>query len=307
MTEEIGTKGNGFLEMLSSELAAAVERVSESVVRVDARRGNSATGIVWSSGGHILTADHGIEREDDIKVHLADGGSHRATLVARDPGSDLALLGVDATGLTPAEHASFDALRVGSLVMAVGRPGASGHMATMGIISAIGGVWRTARGSQLPGYVRADATLYPGFSGGPLVDVAGRVVGINSWMLSQGAGFAVPVGVAAGLADALQKGGVKRAFLGVGTQVVPITHRVREQVGAQETGLIVLSLVPGGPAEMSGLLIGDVLISLDGHPLTDADDLQAQLTPERVGTTAQLQVVSGGELKNVTVRLGQRE
>lgn len=307
MTQGATVAGVSFLETLSSELSSAVEKVGNSVVRVDARRGNSSTGVVWSADGHILTSDHAIEREDDIKVHLGDGRTLAAAIVGRDGGSDLALLKVDASDLTPAAHAPEESLRVGGLVLAVGRPGPAGTMATIGIVSATGGAWRTARGSQLERFVRSDATLYPGFSGGPLVDAAGRVVGINSWTLSQGAGLAVPVGVAARLAEALTRGGIKRGFLGVGTQVVPLTHAVRGQLDGQETGLIVLSLVPGGPAENAQLLIGDVLVALEGQPLADPDDLQTQLTSDRVGRPAQLRIVRGGELRDVTVTIGQRE
>lgn len=307
MTQAITPAGSSFLETLSGELASAVDRIGDSVVRVDARRGNSSSGIVWSADGHILTADHAIEREENIQVHLGDGRSMQARLVARDPGSDLALIKVEATDLTPAEHAPEDSARIGSLVLAVGRPGPAGTMATLGIVSAAGGSWRTARGSQLERYVRTDATLYPGFSGGPLVDAAGRVVGVNSWTLSQGAGLAIPVSVAATLAQALSQGGVKRAFLGVGTQVVPLPQQVRHQVGGQETGLIVLSLVSGGAAETGGLIIGDVLVALEGHGLSDAEDLQSQLTPDRVGRPAQLRIVRGGELRDLTVTLGTRD
>ncbi len=307
MTQSITTTGTSFLETLSNELANAVDRISDSVVRVEARRGNSSTGIVWSGDGQILTADHAIEREDDIKVHLGDGRSLQAKLVARDPGSDLALLRVDSGDLTPVQHAPQEAARVGSLVIAVGRPGPAGTMATIGIVSAVGGAWRTARGSQLESFVRTDATLYPGFSGGPLVDASGRVVGINSWTLSQGAGLAVPVTVANRLAQALAKGGVKRGFLGVGSQVVPLPQTLRDQLGGQETGLIVLSLVSGGPAENAGLIIGDVLVGIEGQQLADADDLQSQLTPERVGKAAQLRIVRGGEVRDITVTVGQRD
>jgi S1-C subfamily serine protease len=306
MTQAV-TTGPSFLETLSNELASAVDSVAGSVARVEARRGNASSGIVWSGDGQILTADHAVEREEDIRVHLGDGRSTQARLVARDPGSDLALLKVEATDLAPAQHAPEESIRVGSLVMAVGRPGPAGTMATIGIVSAVGGAWRTARGSQLESFVRTDATLYPGFSGGPLVDASGRVVGINSWTLSQGAGLAVPVSVAARLAQALAQGGVKRGFLGVGTQVVPLPQALRDQLGGQETGLIVLSLVSGGPAENGGLLIGDVLVGLEGQQLSDAEDLQSQLTPERVGKPAQLRVVRGGELRDVTITLGQRD
>lgn len=300
------TENPSFLQTLSGELAGAVERAGRSVVRVDARRGNASSGIVWSAGGHILTADHTIERDEGITVSLADGRELPARVVGRDPGSDLALLAVEATDLTPAEHAPEESARVGSLVLALGRPGPAGVMATIGIVSATGGSWRTARGSQLERYVRTDAMLYPGFSGGPLVDAAGRVVAVNSWTLSQGAGLAIPVDVAARLGEALAGGGVRRGFLGVGTQAVPLPQALRDRLGGQETGLIVLSLVPDGPAETGGLMIGDVLVGVEDQTIADPDDLQSQLTPERVGQPAAMRVVRGGELREVTVTIGQR-
>ena len=307
MTQTVDTASAGMLSALSDELAKAVEVAGNSVVRVEARRGNASSGIVWNAEGHILTADHTIEHDADIPVHAGDGRAMQARIVGRDPGSDLALLKVDPDGLTPIDHAPDSSARVGSLVLAVGRPGPAGTMATMGIISAVGGSWRTARGSQLDHYVRTDATLYPGFSGGPLVDAAGRLVAVNSWTLSQGAGLAIPVSTAARLVQALAHGGVKRAFLGVGTQVVPLPQSVREAIGGQEAGLIVLSLVQDGPAERAGFFIGDVLVSVDGTALANPDALQAQLTPERVGTPVQMRIVRGGELRDVTVELGQRD
>ncbi len=307
MTQTTETTPAGMLSALSNELAAAVELAGASVVRVDARRGNASSGIVWDAEGHILTADHTIEHETEIPVHAGDGRAMQATLVARDPGSDLALLKTNPDGLIPIKYAPDESARVGSLVLAVGRPGPEGTMATMGIISALGGSWRTARGSQLDHFVRTDATLYPGFSGGPLVDAMGRIVAVNSWTLSQGAGLAIPVGTATRLVQALAQGGVKRAFLGVGTQVVPLSQGVRESIGGQESGLIVLSLVPDGPAENAGFFIGDVLVSIEGDSLANPDDLQAQLTPERVGKPVTMKIVRGGELRDVTVEPGQRD
>ena len=292
---------------LSNELASAVETAGAAVVRVEARRGNASSGILWSSDGHILTADHTIEREEDIPVGLGDGRSLSAKLVARDPGTDLALLKVEATDLNPAERASDDEVRIGHLVLAIGRPGPAGVMASLGIVSAMGGPWRTARGGQLDRFVRTDATLYPGFSGGPLVDASGQIVGINSWTLSQGAGLAIPVGTAARVADALLQGGVKRAYLGVGTQAVSLPASVRAQLGTgQETGLMLIGVEAEGPAEKSGLLIGDVLLSLDGKALNDTDDLLQELTSERVGRAVTVKLVRGGEIKDLGVTIGQR-
>lgn len=299
-------EGAGVLAGLSEQLAGVVERAGQSVARVRARRGQGASGIVWSSDGRILTADHVLEREEEIGVELADGRALVASLVARDPGTDLALLRVDATGLSAATLGEDGAVRVGHLALALGRPGPGGLMASLGVIGALGGPWRTARGGQVAAFVRSDATLYPGFSGGPLIDARGRVVAVNSWTLSQGAGLALPVGVAARIAGALATGGVKRAYLGVGTQAVALPGGVRERLGGQEQGLLLITVEAGGPAERSGLLVGDILVALDDLALTGTGDLQAALTPERAGQTAPVKLVRGGEVRELAVQVGVR-
>lgn len=307
MSDNEAGKPSGILGNLSDELAGAVETAGVSVVRVEARRGNASTGIIWSSEGHILTAEHAIEREEDIPIGLGDGRALTAKLVARDPGTDLALLKVDATDLIAAERAAGADVRIGHLVLAIGRPGPAGVMASLGIVSALGGPWRTARGGQLEQFVRTDATLYPGFSGGPLVDASGRVVGINSWTLSQGAGLAIPVETAASVAQALTQGGVKRAYLGVSTQVVALPATVRAKLTSEtDRGLMLTGIESDGPAEKSGLLIGDVLLHLDGSALSDTDTLLGELTSERVGKAGTFSLVRGGEIKDVAVTFGQR-
>ena len=306
MAESMSSTAAGALVGFSNELAAAVETAGAAVVRVEARRGNASSGIVWSNDGQILAADHTIEREEDIPVGLGDGRALKAKLLARDPGSDLALLKVDASDLGPAIRAYDEEVRVGHLVLAIGRPGPAGVMASLGIVSATGGPWRTARGGQVERFVRTDATLYPGFSGGPLVDAAGRVVGINSWTLSQGAGLAIPTGTAVRIAEALTQGGVKRAYLGVSTQAVALPAAIRSQAANQETGLMLVAVEPGGPAEQSGLFIGDILLAIEGQALADTDELLSQLTGQRAGQGVTFRLVRGGEIKELQVTLGQR-
>jgi S1-C subfamily serine protease len=307
MTQAENSTTADALAGLSNDLANAVDTAALSIVRVEARRGNASSGIIWTSDGHILTADHTVEREEDIPVGLNDGRSVKAKLVARDPGTDLALIKVDTTDLTAAERGSDGDVRIGHLALAIGRPGEEGVMASLGIVSALGGPWRTARGSQIERYVRTDATLYPGFSGGPLVDVSGRVVGINSWTLSQGAGLAIPVGLAAQVADALAQGGVKRAYLGVATQPVALPPAIRGKVGTdQEAGLMLVSVEANGPAENSGLLIGDILVTVEGKPLNNAEELLAHLGSGQAGQVANFKLVRAGEVQDRPVTLGQR-
>jgi S1-C subfamily serine protease len=174
-------------------------------------------------------------------------------------------------------------------------------------VSAIGGPWRTRRGRQIEGFVRSDATLFPGFSGGPLVDAAGRLIGINTSRFGPGQGIAIPVAAAEGVITALLASGrIRRAYLGVGSQPVALPAALAAKLGGQETGLLVVSVEAGTPADTAGLLMGDILASIDGDALLDAGDLQEHLGPDRVGAQATLLVLRGGEPREVPVILGER-
>jgi len=290
---------------LSDELAAAVETAGRSLVRVNGRPRQAASGLVWRADGVIVTADHVVERDDDLTVGLPDGTEVAATIVGRDPGTDLAVLRVQASGLQTIQPA--DGARVGSLVLAVARPGQS-TQATLGVVSAIGGQTRTWRGGVLEGFIRTDAVLYPGFSGGALVDSSGAAIGLSTSHFGQGAGFAIPMATVKRVAEQLLTGGrVKRGYLGVTSQPVALPAAIRERLSLeQETGLLLLGVEPGGPAETAGVLIGDVLVGLGGSPLRDTDDLQRALGGDRVGQATQLRCVRGGELRELTVTIGER-
>src|SRR5262245_11271030 len=207
----------GLLGKLSEELAGAVDRASQSIVTIHGRRRMSASGIAWPDNGIVVTADHVLEREEDIAVTLPDGQRAAAQLVGRDPGSDVAVLKIPGVTLTPAGIAPIG-LKVGHFVLAVGRPGGN-TMASFGVVSAIGGAWRTARGGVIDGYIRADVTLYPGFSGAPLVDAQGKVVGLLSSHLAGGQAAAIPAPTLSGIVQTLLSSGrVRRAYLGITSQ-----------------------------------------------------------------------------------------
>lgn len=293
------------LSDLSDSLAAAVEKAAASTVTVSARRRFAASGVAWTADGAILTSDHVLEREDDIKVTLPDGTEHSATIAGRDPGSDLAVIRVAGVTLAAAEHGA--GARVGNIVLAVGRPSSEGPMASFGVISTIGGAWRTFRGTEVGGYIRSDTTFYPGFSGGPLIDVGGRVVGINSSRLGRGAGLTVPVAAAAVVAeDLLKRGKVRRAYLGISSQTAKLPANLAAKLGGQETGLLVVAVETGSPAEQGGLLIGDILVALAGKPVAETDDLQEQLTPSLVGKPTGVTVLRGGVPTDLSVTVGER-
>jgi S1-C subfamily serine protease len=290
----------------SNGLAAAVETAGTSTVLVDARKRYPASGIAYAED-LILTADHVVTREEDIKVLVADGQSFPATLAGRDPGSDLAVLKLSEKVLTPA--ATSEAVKVGQLVLALGRPSSAGVQASWGIVTAIQGPARTFRGGMLDEYIQTETTPYPGFSGGPLIDTEGQVLGLNTSGLTRGSSLTIPVIFAWRVADALAKhGSVKRGYLGVRTQPVEISETAREDLQrAQGHGLLVLWLEEGGPAEKSGLLVGDILVALSGQPVGDADDLFSALNSNTVGKTIAVEVLRGGRPQTLQVTVGERK
>ena len=252
------------LAALSSELTAAVAAVGTSVVYVDAHPRRDASGIVWDEH-HIVTVDHAIEREDDIDILLADGATAHASLVGRDGTTDVALLRTDAR-LVPARRSESATLGVGNLVLAVGRDEDGAPGASFGVISSLDGPWRTWRGGDVDRFIRPDLNLYASFSGGPLVDVEGAVLGMNTWGLSRRMALTLPLATIERVVTQLQHGGrIVRGYLGIAMQEVRLPESIRRAQGlAQQSGAIVVDVAPGGPAELGGVLIGDVIVGL-GH------------------------------------------
>lgn len=295
------------LASVSDELANAVERGGAGVVTVDARRRHPATGIVWSSDGLIVTANHVVERDEEIGVGLPDGRHVTAALVGRDPGSDLALLRVDATDLTPLHRAEAEP-RVGALAVALGRPGPSGVMASLGVISAVGGPLRFRGGHGLERWVRADVAMLPGFSGGPLLDTSGSLIGLNSSTLGNAGQLTVPAAIVdAAIATLVQHGRVRRGYLGIGAQAVPLQESLVRALGGQDRGLLIVSVETGGPADAAGLILGDIVLALDGVDVAQVEQLQDRLTGDRVGQTVPIRVVRGGEPRDFAVTIVERQ
>ena len=293
------------LENLSEGLAAAVEEASPYVAQVDGRRRLPASGIVWSAEGIVVTAHHVLEREENITVGLHGGGSADAELVGRDPTTDLAVLRADASGLEAPHWGEPDGLRVGHLVLGLGRPGKSVR-ATMGVVSALGEAWRTPAGGKVDRYVQTDLAMYPGFSGGPLVDTQRRVVGLNTSMLLRGATIALPVPTIRQVVESiLTHGKVRRGYLGVGTYPARLPEGLAQQAG-QETGLLISSVEPGSPADSGGLLLGDVMVAIEGHPTRAIHELQAVLGADSLGKAVAVRIARGGQLRDVRVAIGER-
>jgi len=286
-------------------MAATVEVAGASVVRVEARRRLPASGIVWSSDGVIVTAHHVVERDDNIGVGLPNAETVSATLVGRDPTTDLAVLRAQATDLTPPTWAESEDARVGHLVLGLGRPGQT-VQATLGIVSALGESWRTPAGGRIEPYLQTDLVMYPGFSGGPLVDVAGGVLGLNTSALLRGISLSVPTPTLRQVVETLlTHGRVRRGYLGVGAQPVRLPAGLAEELG-QETGLLLVSVEPEGPAGSAGLTLGDTIVALDGQPVRHMDELLALLGGDRVGVSVPVRIVRGGQAQEVTVTIGER-
>lgn len=292
------------LTELSAALATAVSQSDSGIVRVEGRRRLGATGIVWGEG-LILTANHVVSRDDGLKIGLPTGEQASASLVGRDPSTDLALLKTDASGLTPLTEGNKQELGVGNLVLALGRPGRT-VQATLGIVSALGDGWRTQLGGQIDRYLQTDVVMYPGFSGGPLVDAAGQLIGLNTSALGRGVSLTIPTPTLARVADALQAHGrVQRGYLGVSTQRVHLPDNLKAELN-QKRGLLVVSVENDSPAAQAGLTLGDTLVTFAGSPVQSHDDLLALLAGDVVGTAVSARFVRGGQVHTTDITVVAR-
>jgi serine protease DegQ len=293
------------LAALSNGMADAVENIAASVMRVNGRRRRSGSGVVFAQN-KVLTASHVLEREEDLSVESADGRTLTARFAGRDHSTDLAVLDVEGLDVEPATPAVGEA-RVGQISLAVGSHSrGEGPKATLGVVSAVGGPVRTRRGPRLERYIQTDATPYPGFSGGPLIDVRGNVLGIMVSGWGRGAAFAIPADLAWRTAGTLsERGSVKRGYLGILSQ--PVTIPDGQRLGlTQRGGLLVVGVEEGSPAGRGGLIVGDILATLDGQPVEDTDDLLVLLAGDRVGSSVPVRLVRGGELAEIEITVGER-
>ena len=290
---------------MADAMAAVVESAGQSVVQVNGRRRIPASGLVWSAEGVIVTANH-VVRTEDVKVALPEGYQLNATLIGRDPAIDLAVLRIDRDDLAASPWSPEDESRVGAMVFALGRPGST-IQASMGILSALGEDWRLHGGARISHYVRTDLVMYPGFSGGPIVDAAGRVVGMSTSALSRDGGIALTRTTVEPAVEAILKhGSVRRGYLGVGVQTVQLPSALRSELG-QETGVLFNSVTPDSPAERGGLVVGDILVNLEVEKILTPEDLAAALRSDWTGKETTLQIIRGGAPHKVSVEIEVRE
>ena len=290
------------LEQVSESMADAVARGGAAVARVEGRCA-AASAVVFGAEGLLVTAAHALEGRDAVDVALGDGRALRARVLGHDRGTDLAVLKVDATDLAPNEWSDTASVRVGQLVLTLGRPGRSAR-ATLGMVSAIGESYRTMGGGTIDRYLDVDGSLPRGFSGGALADVGGRLLGMNTAGLGRGGGT-IPTETLRRLVPELAAHGtVGRGYLGI--EVVP--GRVpdgRVEGAGQRRGLLVAALEPGGPGEAGGLLVGDLLLAVDGQAVERPGDLVAALAG-RVRIAVALRLLRAGEPKELTLTTGAR-
>ena len=293
---------NDSLMALSNGLADAVASIEASLVTVAPRGRRPISGLVVAPN-HVLTIHHVLEADDGIAVHAANDQKLEASVVGRDPGTDLALLSVPGLDAKPATASSGPA-RVGQMVLLVARP--DGMMASHGIVSQVTGPVRMGRGLHLERVIRTDATPYPGFSGGAMLDAGGAVLGITNAGLARGNGLAIPADLAWRAVEAMHSGKVsKRAYLGIGSQPVKLPEGQRGGRD-QAVGLLVVSLEPDSPAAQAGMHLGDIIVGFAGQAVHDTDDLMALLTPDRVGAQVSVEVIRAGGLEAISVTVGER-
>jgi len=301
MTENLPT-----LASMSDALATAVEQAGRQIVSVNARRRGPATGVEWKSGV-IVTADHIIERDEAITLTTPDGATHQVTVIGRDPSTDLAVLSVSGWSSEQTWTARTE-IRPGQLVLAVGRSGDAGLGVSFGALSSAGPEFRTHGGGKIDRYLRPDVTFYPGFSGGPLIDVGGSLLGINTSGLAHGLPLTVPFATVDRVVDQLLTSGrVSRGYLGLRMQAVDLGAELAAKHRLESSeGLLVVGVETDGPGAGSGILVGDAIIALGGRSVAEADGVQSMLDAESVGKNVILRVIRGGDLRDVAVTVGER-
>jgi S1-C subfamily serine protease len=293
---------------LSSSLADAVERAAASVVAIHARRRIPSSGIIWRAGV-IVSASHTVTRDDDIRITLPNGESAEApaSIVGRDAASDLVVLRFESApdAAPPAPRADPASLRVGALVLAVGRPGASAT-ASLGIVRAITEGWRGFDGTRLDRAAKLDLAVYDGFSGGSLVDSTGALLGLNNSALTRGSAAALPTPTVDRIVDELlSRGHVPRPFIGVAVQPVMLLQSQAAASGERETRSVLLVTAVGeaSPAERAGVIVGDVLLSAAGGTLRRPTDLLDALAERdgAAGGKVELTLLRGGKSLTISV------
>lgn len=319
----------GVWRAISNESANAVDKISPTVVAVHGRRRIPSSGVHWKPG-IIVTADHTLERDEEVTITLAGGTSISTVIAGRDPSTDVAILKIDTqpeTGgpgsaksgtqvegkteagkLPVVELADLSTLRVGHWVLAAARTAEGNPRASFAVLGVVGPAWRSWRGGALDLTLRLDRNLHPNFSGAPVVTSDGRVLGIATSGLSRYGAVVIPTTTVDRVTAELEKKGhIGRGFLGLGLAPVRIPRRLRESLQLnQETGLLVMAVEAESPAEKAGVALGDLLVALDGNPVRDTDEVQGSLASDRIGKPVRASIIRGGAATEIMITVSER-
>ncbi len=292
---------------LSNALAQATDRAASSVVAVHTERRGSSSGIVWRPGV-IVTSEHALRRDEEIQVTLPNGRVVSASLAGRDPSSDIAVLKCSEANNAAPEFGDVATLKPGNLTLVVGRTRASGPVAALGVVSLVAPDRRTWTGASIVPYIRLDVGLQPTAVGGAVVDARGSTVGLATPRFARFGAIAVPASSIHKITETLlQKGRIPRGYLGVGLQPVRLPDALRDKLQWKEkTAAIVMDVHPGGSADKAGIVIGDILISMAGQPVTGLEEVQTQLAGEAIGKTLPLKFVRGGAIQEGSIVVAER-
>jgi S1-C subfamily serine protease len=306
------------LDAYSRAVVSVVENVGPAVVSIQVKNRQSSgtgggegagSGVIITPDGFVLTNNHVVEHGRELKVNLTDGSTLPAQIVGTDPATDLALIRVDAPHLPMAHLGDSAALKVGQLAIAIGNPLGFQNTVSTGVISALGRSLRSQSGRLIENVIQTDVALNPGNSGGPLVDSRGRVVGINTAMIymAQGISFAIPINTARWvISELLMHGKVRRSYLGLAGQVRPLNQRMQRYLELPLPSTVeVVAVEDKGPAYRAGLREGDLLIALDGKPISTVDDVHRYLTGHPAGSTLKLTILRNRERRELLVTTGE--
>jgi len=292
---------------LSNSLADTVEQAGGAVVAVNAGKRVSPSGIHWRNG-IIITSDESLGRYEEITITLSDGATRPVSFLGHDPSTDIAVFQLQNHQLPVVQIGDATNLKVGHLVLGLARGSQGDLRAAMGAVSVVTGAWRSMSGGNIDQFIRPDINFYPGFAGGPLVDAAGYIVGMNT-SGRRGTVLTIPAATIDRVVNQLlTKGHISRGYLGVGMQPVRLPSNLKTALNLPTaTGVIVVNVEPSGPADNAGLLLGDVLVTFDGIPVSDTDDVLALLNnSDRIGKLVNVQLVRGGALVNLDILIGER-
>jgi S1-C subfamily serine protease len=289
----------------SNELANAVEQTGKAVVAVLEGGREGVSGTLWRDG-IAITAEHTIRGREEVTVLLPSGSKATAQVAGRDHGTDIAILQVP-SGLSPIAIVDESQLRVGEVILAVGRRPEEGLAATYGAISSIGGPWRTWQGARVDRWLRLDLNPFTGFSGGPIINAHGQALGMATSGARRSA-VIIPASTVNRVVDQLiKRGRIARGYLGVGMQPVAFPESARQALGrSADRGLLVVAVAPGSPAEKAGVLLGDIIVAVEGSPIDSIRSLQGVLDGENIGKSIAIDVVRGGQIAKVSAVVDEK-